>query len=319
VLLADVPLQALEAGLVASLTLNLAASVLVAVVISGGVYLLVHRLIVRRLEAIQVPLASFAGGDFGTRLPADPAAQDEIARLTTAFNSMAERLEASRLQELESRRLREQAASRERERIARELHDGLAQILGYVGTKATAVRLLLSRRQTAPALEQLQQLEEAAGEVLVDVRQAILGLRLTSRPDLDLTTRLRTFADQFSRMSGLPVRVELPDEPADFGLTAEAEVELLRIVQEAFSNIRKHATADSAWLRLRGAGTDVELTVGDDGAGFDPARQEPGPGGFGLESMHQRAREIGAELEVETEPGAGTRVTVRLSGGKGSP
>lgn len=313
ILLADAPLQALEAGLVADLTVDLAASVGVAIAISAGVYFLVHRLIVRRLESMQGPLAAFAGGDLRQRLSADGSRQDEIGRLSAAFNTMASRLETSRQQEFESRRFREEAAYRERERIARELHDGLAQILAYVRTKAVAVRMLLAQGKAESAEVHLGQLEEAAGEVLVDVRQAILGLRLTSRPELDLGARLRTFAEQFSRLSGVPVRVELPDGSAYLGLTAEAEVELLRIVQEAFSNIRKHAAADGAWVRLRRTIDGVELTVGDDGTGFDPAPGAVDPLRFGLESMQQRALSIGARLRVETEPGNGTRVTVCLT------
>ena len=82
--------------------------------------------------------------------------------------------------------MRQRAIVEERERIARELHDGMAQVLGYVHTKATAVRLLLGRQQTEAATAQLGQLEEAARGLFIDVREAILGLRMTSRGDLRL-------------------------------------------------------------------------------------------------------------------------------------
>jgi signal transduction histidine kinase len=313
VLLADVPLQALEAGLVRDLTSDLGLSVAVSTAVSLGVYLLVHWLIVRRLEDMQSPLATYAAGDFEVRLPVE-SRPDEIGRLSIAFNTMADQLERSARAERERRVLREHAAYEERERIARELHDGLAQILGYVSTKVMAIRILLTNRRRAQALEHLTQLEEASREVLIDVRQAILGLRLTSRPDVDLPTKLRDFASQFNRLSGVPVRVDIPVEAAGIHLTAEAEVELLRIVQEALTNIRKHASAHSAWLRLDRVAGGLELTVADDGEGFDPRlRTTPEADHFGLESMRQRAQSIGADLRVDSHPGEGTKVIVWIA------
>jgi signal transduction histidine kinase len=309
--LVDVPLQALQAGIVRDLTVDLAASVGVALLVSAGVYLLVHLLIVRRLEAMRSPLASYAGGDFAVRLQADTP-HDEIGLLAASFNAMADDLARSARRERRRRKLREQATLEERDRIARELHDGLAQILGYVNTKAQAVRLLLARGQTDEAQGQLHQLEEAAAEVLADVRQAILGLRLSARPDLDLAAKLRSFADQFTRQSGVPVALELPDGPGRLRLTAGAEVELLRIVQEALTNIRKHADATAAWVRLESSATGLVLTIADDGRGFDPLRQPAGDQ-FGLLTMRERAAAIGAELELDTGPGRGTRITVHLA------
>ncbi|HSR47179.1 MAG TPA: HAMP domain-containing protein [Anaerolineales bacterium] len=311
VLLADVPLQALEAGLLKDLTFDLAISVAVSAGVSLAVYLLVHWLIVRRLEAMQAPLATYAQGDFAVRLPVE-ASPDEIGRLSNAVNTMAEQLERTAQLERQQRALREEATYEERERIARELHDGLAQILGYVNTKAMAVRLLLQNQQAHAALRHLEQLEEAAREVLVDVRQAILGLRLTSRPGESLAARMRIFAGQFSRLSGLPVAVDLPAEDTDLGLNPETEVELLRIVQEALTNIRKHADARHAQVRLRLLEDGLELTVTDDGDGFDPSHGTVDRNGhFGLESMEARARSIGADFDVHSHPGAGTQISVR--------
>lgn len=309
--LVDVPLQTLQAGVVGDLTVDLAVSVAVALLVSGGVYLLVHRLIVRRLEDLRAPLASYAAGDFAVRLPAD-APQDEIGLLAASFNTMAEDLARSAHSERRRQKLREQAAIEERDRIARELHDGLAQILGYVNTKAQAVRLLLAGGQSEAAQTQLGQLEEAAAEVLSDIRQAILGLRLSARPDLDLAGKLRSFVDQFRRQSGLAVDLDLPDDTRRLRLTPATEIELLRIVQEALANIRKHAEARSAWLRLETDEAGLVLTIADDGNGFDPL-QPAGDDHYGLLTMRERAIAIGAEFEIDAGPGRGTRVTVHLA------
>ena len=309
--LVDVPLQALQAGTVRDLTIDLAASVAVALAVSGGVYLLVHRLIVRRLEDMRAPLTSYAAGDFTVRLPAGEP-RDEIGLLAASFNAMAEDLARNARSERRRRKLREQAVIEERDRIARELHDGLAQILGYVNTKAQAVRLLLAGGQPEAAQGQLQQLEEAAREVLSDVRQAILGLRLSARPDLDLAAKLRSFVDQFRRQSGLAIHLDLPTEPGQLRLAPATEIELLRIVQEALANIRKHADARSAWLRLESAETGLVLTIADDGSGFDPL-QATADDHFGLLLMRERATAIGGEFELDSAPGRGTRVTVHLA------
>jgi signal transduction histidine kinase len=315
--LVDVPLQALQAGMVGDLTLDLAASVALALAVSGGVYLLVHRLIVRRLEDMRAPLASYAAGDFTVRLPTE-STSDEIGLLAAGFNTMAEDLARSARNERRRRNLRQQAAVEERDRIARELHDGLAQILGYVNTKAQAVRLLLAGGQLEAAQGQLLQLEEAAAEVLADVRQAILGLRLSSRPDLDLATKLRSFVEQFSRQSGLAVHLDLPQDARPPFLDPGAEVELLRIVQEALANIRKHAQAHSAWLRLESGDTGLVLTISDDGAGFDPL-QAVADDHFGLLSMRERAAAIGGEFELDSAPGRGTRITLHLAAQEDGP
>jgi signal transduction histidine kinase len=309
--LVDVPLQTLQAGMLGDLTMDMALSVAVALAVSAGVYLLVHRLIVRRLEDWRAPLASFAAGDFAVRLPAEEP-QDEIGLLAASFNTMADDLARSARSERRRQKLREQAAIEERDRIARELHDGLAQILGYVNTKAQAVRLFLAGGQPEAAQAQLSQLEEAAAEVLSDIRQAILGLRLSARPDLDLADKLRRFVDQFHRQSGLPVYLELPDDTRRLRLAPATEIELLRIVQEALANIRKHAEATSAWLRLEPDDAGWVLTIIDNGSGFDP-RQPAGDDHYGLLSMQERAAAIGAEWELDTGPGRGTRVTVHLA------
>jgi len=316
VLLIDVPLRILWPHLVWDLQTDLIISAGITLLMTMAVYGLIHRLVVRRVETFRRPLADYATGNFGVRLPADSSA-DEIGELGLAFNQMADKLERQAHAEQERSALRQRAIVEERERIARELHDGLAQVLGYVNTKAMAIRLLLKKRETQAAERQLMQLEEAARGLFVDVREAILGLRMTGQSDAHLAAMLKEYAARFSQLSDLPVEVEIAPNVACLALPPETELQLLRIVQEALTNIRKHAAASSARVCVRNGGPTLEVTVSDNGKGFDPERVRHGEAGgrprFGLSTMRERAEAIGAEFDLDSQPGGGTRITVRVA------
>lgn len=201
----------------------------------------------------------------------------------------------------------------ERQRIARELHDGLAQLLGYVNTKTMAIRLMLKKRRMEAAEKHLLQLEEAARELFADVREAILDLKIARQGDASLADTLRDFTTQFSRLSGLPVELVLDPAVKDLSLAAEVELHLLRIVQEALANARKHAEATKAQVGLQLSDGALELTISDDGKGFDPdsIRAVHWPH-LGLSSMRERAEAIGAMFDLCSKSGAGALITVHL-------
>jgi signal transduction histidine kinase len=206
------------------------------------------------------------------------------------------------------------AVTQERERIAREMHDSLAQVLGYVNTKAQAAQALLDRGEDERASAQIGQLAEAARAAYADVREDILALR-TSLGDPDgFVGPLRQYLERWQDQSG--VRVRLIEPPADEPLPAIdaiAEVQLLRIVQESLANVRKHAKAEHVEIRLGAEHDALVATVHDDGTGFDPARlgRSDFPR-FGLSTMRERAEGVGGALDVASTPGEGTSVTVRI-------
>lgn len=248
-------------------------------------------------------------GVMNVRLPAGQTVRDSDIRL---LNSAADQI-AVAIENVRLTKARTHAMVEERERIARELHDDLAQLLGYVSTKATAVRLLLKKRKFSAADQQLLQLEEAAQKVLVDVREAILGLRMASEVEKGLPTTLRAYATQFDRLSSLPVEVAIAPQVEILHLGIETELQLFRIVQESLSNIRKHALASRAWIELSTESETLQIVVGDDGAGFDQKSQRAEKQShFGLVSMCERAAAVGAELTVTSNAGAGTQVIVRM-------
>lgn len=205
-------------------------------------------------------------------------------------------------------RLRDLAVAEERVRIAREMHDGLAQVLAYVNAKAQAVKGFLAKGNADEAGVQLDQLAVAAREVLTDVREGILALRTQTGPERGLGETVDDFARRWEDQSGVHASVSY--DP-DLRLSPTVELQILRIVQEALSNVRKHSGARHARVELRRADGRLEVDVEDDGAGFDPEAGRAGDAPrFGLAIMRERAASIGGTIAYHSAPGRGTRVHV---------
>jgi signal transduction histidine kinase len=211
--------------------------------------------------------------------------------------------------------VRVMAITEERERIAREMHDSLAQVLGYVNTKVQATSVLLENGRLDDAARNLDQMGETARSAYADVREGILSLRTSLHADRGLVDTLRDFLLLWEDQSG--VRTELDaDSLLPGALSDLAEVQLLRIVQEALSNVRKHAQASRVTIDIRHDGDRIVTTVADDGQGI-PAKGRPtfGVPQFGMSTMRERAEALGGTLEVESQAHTGTTIIVRLPAG----
>ena len=210
-------------------------------------------------------------------------------------------------------RVEQLAVEEERQRIAREMHDGLAQLLGYVNVKTGAVRRLIELGKNEDAAQELTQLEEAARGAYADVREGVLGLRVMTQEGGGFVPAIRAYIEQFRDQSGIDVDLDVQYDEQEFTWTPDAEVQLIRVVQEALSNVRKHSGALTASVRLATVGDELTLSIADSGAGFGAGRPTPGQGPrFGLQVMRERAESLGGSLEVQTEPGKGTTVLVRV-------
>jgi signal transduction histidine kinase len=206
--------------------------------------------------------------------------------------------------------LRNLAVAEERVRIAREIHDGLAQILAYVNTKAQAVKEYLQRGRVEEASQQLEQLAAAARDVYTDAREGIVALRTQVGPDQCFEEALEEFIDRWQARSGIVGELKIHGE---ITITPTIELQLLRIIQEALSNARKHSGAHHARVELRQNDESISASVEDDGAGFDPAaRARAAFPQFGLAIMKERAESIGGSLDLDSSPGAGTRVKIDI-------
>jgi signal transduction histidine kinase len=313
VLLVDASMVNIDHHLTHDMRIYLGISIVSTLLIAVVVYWLMQSLVVRRIGAMSELMGKYANGNFAIRLPFTAAGRDELTNLTGTFNAMADSLDQHRRQQEELTNLRMRAIVEERERIARELHDGLSQVLGYVHTKAMAVRLLIHKRRLPAAETQLLQLEEAAESLFVDVRESILGLKMAGQIEGGLAEMLKEYTQQFSRLSDLLVQLEIAPEAEKSFLKPETELQLLRITQEALSNVRKHACAHCVWVKLSVDKDALGLIIGDDGIGFlSTENRKDQTGHFGLENMRERAEAIGAQLTIQTEPGTGTLVTIRL-------
>ena len=236
----------------------------------------------------------------------------QAAESAEAWNRELEGKVKERTEEL-FEQVRRLAILEERDRLAREMHDSLGQVLGFVNLKAKVAADLIGRGHAAVAAEELEQMRTAVQEAYQEVRQAILSLRTTPQGQ-GLLASLREYVQRLREQSGLDVRLEAADH-LRFPEAVEAQV--IRIVQEALTNVRKHARASTVTVRFApqpGDGTVV--TISDDGHGFDLAAVESGRGTrFGLLTMRERAESIGGTLSIQTVPGQGTTVRLWIPGG----
>lgn len=200
----------------------------------------------------------------------------------------------------------------ERDRIAREMHDSLAQVLGTAHLRLRALETHLGTTRDTHAATEVRDLADLAEDAYRDVREAILGLRESSRPDRGLLESLRAYLDRYSRQCG--VKTTLDTDLAEVsGLSPGAEVHVIRVIQEALSNVRKHAHAAAATVRVESDDISATFTIEDSGRGFDLASALlDRDARFGLHTMRERIGLVGGELSIESTQGQGTRVVARV-------
>lgn len=210
-------------------------------------------------------------------------------------------------------RVRGMATAEERERLAREMHDGLAQALGFLSLKLALAERMVDGDPESPMRASLGEMRKVAANAYEEVRQAIFGLRTMVSRGLGLVPTLSEYLHEFSQQASLEVKLEVQQEGDLTQLAPEVEVQLVRIVQEALHNVRKHAGARMAWVRFWREGDDILMAVEDDGVGFDPAvPPADGRRHFGLATMRERAESVGGALTVRSLGATGTQVVVRL-------
>jgi signal transduction histidine kinase len=234
-----------------------------------------------------------------------------VAYLATRQRQQHEELETAHEQLQRQAALAEElAASRERNRLARDLHDTLAHSLAGLVVELEAVGTLFELDPEATRAE-LNKAQDLARAGLDEARKAIRDLRESPAQDLGLGPSLQRLVNDFGERTGLQAHAEFAVSGPELTLSPETSDALYRIVQEALANVERHADATSANLRLELADNTLALTISDDGSGFEPTSASDGS--YGLLGMRERAEMIGAALQVESESGRGTRVSVRMN------
>lgn len=194
----------------------------------------------------------------------------------------------------------------ERTRLAREIHDGLAQTLAFLKIEIGRVASLLAKGKSEQAVRILKDSSRTIDDAYLDARQAIENLRRA--PDDSLVTWLNQAAEDFTELADLPVDVDLR-LTHDFPPIVQAQ--LIRIVQEALTNVRKHAQAHRVRLAAWEDDEDTWIEVADDGRGFRPA-DLVAAARFGLRGMRERAESVGAEFQVASCPSSGATIRLRI-------
>ena len=211
-----------------------------------------------------------------------------------------------------SRQLRVSATLEERVRLGRELHDSLAQVLGYLNLKSQLAQAQLSSQKLAQAMGELREMEEVSAQAYDEVRLLIFGLRISPSLDQDLVTVLQEYAHEFEKRNR--IRVSLDAEHWTHpSLAPEMEAQFLRIFQEALSNVRRHAQASHVQLSFRVDGEVAYLGIKDNGKGFAPMLVgEDSCQHLGLQMMKERAESVGATFKLYSRRGQGTEALIEL-------
>ncbi|HEX4826161.1 MAG TPA: ATP-binding protein [Candidatus Polarisedimenticolaceae bacterium] len=282
------PVHALERRL-AILTPALAAF---AVVFAWGI----ARSVKRPLAQLENAAARIEAGDLLHPVPT--LSRDEIGRLGRSFEAMRVALARD---ETRRKLLRKviSAQEDERKRLARELHDETCQTI-------TALKMRLDPKAQPDAAAMADRSLDELHRIIYDLRPSILD-------DLGLVAAIRWMAQRHLAAQGIQVRCEFDDVPEH--LPPEVEIAVFRAVQEAMSNVARHAQADKVLLEIASSDHVLEVDVEDDGEGFDTQSVgEPSASGRGLGilGMHERMELIGGTAHVASSPGGGTRVTLRV-------
>lgn len=267
----------------------------------------------RPLKSLRATARQVRQGNFSVRAHPSALADTDMVELAQTLNSVLDDVEEYRnqVQALAGRVI--YAQEEERRRIARELHDDTGQTLTLL-----LVRLKLLENG---AVDEARQAEIAELRALVSaaidrVRRLALDLRPPALDHLGLVASLRSLVRQLKETTPLAISLEALE--GQIALSSEQAIAVYRIVQEALTNILKHANARQAWVKLTQQGGQLTIQIRDDGRGFKPLalergrKQDADGRGLGLFGMEERAHLAGGRLRVESQPGQGTTVLVTI-------
>ena len=203
---------------------------------------------------------------------------------------------------------KEAAVSSERTLLAQELHDSIAQSLAFLKIQVQLLRAARGRGDEAGMERTLGELDTGVNECMGDVRELLVHFRTRTNAE-HIEPALRTTLQKFEHQTGLKTHLEIDGH--GLPLDPDVQVQVLHVVQEALSNVRKHAQASQVWVEVAADSAGWRFEVRDDGQGFEP-EADRAETHVGLRIMRERAARIGAQVRVDAVPGAGSCVTLTL-------
>ncbi len=215
---------------------------------------------------------------------------------------------AERLRSQYEQQIREAARQEERNRLARDLHDSIKQQIFVIQTAAATAQARFDGDQ-AGAKEALDQVRGSAREAMTEMQVMLDQLRAVPLGNSGLVESLKKQCEALEFRTGARVEFKLGNLPPTEALAPGAHEAILRVAQEALANVGRHARAGGVLVSLSAAPGHVELTIKDDGAGFDPNQSGRGQG---IANMHARAQEFGGKFELISQPGRGTSVVFSI-------
>jgi two-component system nitrate/nitrite sensor histidine kinase NarX len=232
-----------------------------------------------------------------------PLTDDERSLFEALASHLAGAMESLRATALD----RESAVAGERQLLAQELHDSIAQSLAFLKIQMQLLRDAMAKNNPQAIATTMDELDAGLRESYSDVRELLLHFRVRTSAE-DMEPALRETLSKFEHQTNL--RAHLTFNGQGLPLPADLQIQVLHVVQEALSNVRKHAHANSVWVEVQ-TQPEWRVSVRDDGCGFDPERGAPDDTHVGLRIMKERALRIGADVSVQSDP-SGTTVELRL-------
>lgn len=268
----------------------------------------------QRMDRLSMLIKQLSRGDFSARVEEDP--QDEMTGLTEDLNELGEKLQQQKdsLVKLADERAElaksahKAATIEERQRLARDLHDAVSQQLFALTMMAQATEKVFDKKPDK-ARSQLHEITQMALQAQTEMRALLLHLRPVYLSGDSLSEGVHSLIEELKQKCSLQFFVEIENH---LDLSDTSEEHVFRVLQEALSNILRHANASTVHVKMSVVDDKVFVHIGDDGVGFQAEDKQTNKASYGLKTMRERCEEIGGDFSIRSREGEGTHIDMRV-------